>query len=62
MHLRSAYDFYRCIVLGEEHKRSDIRAAIGSIKRYERGREVKKPPLPRNCKGNENREAVKSEE
>jgi len=36
---------------GEEHKKSDIRSAVGSIKRYERGREVKNLHCPATVKG-----------
>jgi hypothetical protein len=36
---------------GEKHKKSDIRSAVGSIKRYERGREVKNLHCPATVKG-----------
>jgi len=42
----SAAPFFR-----REHKNSDIRSAVGSIKRYERGREVKNLHCPATVKG-----------
>jgi hypothetical protein len=48
--LRLAYDFYGSIFQTRAQE-IDIRAAFGSIKRYERGREVKNLHCPATVKG-----------